>query len=372
MDLLLYLLARAAVGLTQKLPLRWVARLGRGVGGLVYWLDARHRRVARRNLDLCFGGEKSPAQIRALARENFRRIGENFGCAVKTAAMSLEELRPHVEFVSPLLQTTPPGQAARPMVAAIGHFGNFELYARSGQFAPPYRCATTYRGFRQPSLNRLLQGLRRRSGCLFFERRFEGPALRTFMRQPGVLLGLLCDQAAGQNALQLPFLGHECWTSPAPALFALRYDCGLLIAICYRIGLARWRIEADQEIPTRENGKARSLAAIMADVNRAFEAAVRRDPANWFWVHNRWKSRGGGAEAEGRRPKGGGRPKSEVRSPKSEGNPKSEVRKSPDPIGAHAAAGPVGSSFVPRPSLRPSTFDLRTSPSLRFGRPGSR
>ncbi len=61
MELALYLLARAAVGLTQALPLKWVARLGRGAGGLVYWLDARHRRVARRNLDLCFGQEKSPA-----------------------------------------------------------------------------------------------------------------------------------------------------------------------------------------------------------------------------------------------------------------------------------------------------------------------
>jgi len=27
----------------------------------------------------------------------------------------------------------------------------------------------------------------------------------------------------------------------------------------------------------------------MREVNRAFEQAVRRDPANWFWVHNRWK-----------------------------------------------------------------------------------
>jgi len=27
----------------------------------------------------------------------------------------------------------------------------------------------------------------------------------------------------------------------------------------------------------------------MRDVNRALEAAVRRDPANWFWVHRRWK-----------------------------------------------------------------------------------
>ena len=30
----------------------------------------------------------------------------------------------------------------------------------------------------------------------------------------------------------------------------------------------------------------------MRDVNRAFEAAVRRDPANWFWVHRRWKAVG--------------------------------------------------------------------------------
>jgi KDO2-lipid IV(A) lauroyltransferase len=30
----------------------------------------------------------------------------------------------------------------------------------------------------------------------------------------------------------------------------------------------------------------------MRDVNRAFEAAVRRDPANWFWVHDRWKTKG--------------------------------------------------------------------------------
>ncbi len=87
----------------------------------------------------------------------------------------------------------------------------------------------------------------------------------------------------------MPFLGHDCSTTAAPAIFALRYHCALITGICYRVGLARWRIEAGADIPTRENGQPRSSAAIMADVNRAFEAAVRRDPANWFWVHKRWK-----------------------------------------------------------------------------------
>ncbi|HWI59058.1 MAG TPA: hypothetical protein VNZ22_17665 [Bacillota bacterium] len=289
MDTLLYFLARALVAFIQLLPLTWVARLGRAGGALAYALDARHRRVTQRNLAMCFGQEKSPDQIRALARENFRRIGENFACAVKTAAMSLDEVRPHVEFVAPPDFISPPGPQPQRVVVAIGHFGNFELYARFGQFAPTYKSATTYRGLRQPSLNRLLQSLRERSGCHYFERRFEGSALKTFMNQPGVILGLLADQHAGQAGLRLPFLGHDCSTTSAPAVFALRYHCALRTGICYRVGLARWRIEAGPEIPTHENGQPRSTEAITMDVNRAFEAAVRRDPANWFWVHNRWK-----------------------------------------------------------------------------------
>ncbi len=290
MDELLYLLAKSLVGLVQALPLRWVARLGRAGGALVYWLDGRHRRVARRNLTLCFGQEKSPREIRRLAHENFRRIGESFACAVKTASMTIEQIRPHVEFIAPPEILSPPaGVPPQGIVAAIGHFGNFELYARFGQFAPAYKSATTYRGLRQSSLDRLLQSLRERSGCRFFERRFDGAALKTFMNQPAIILGLLADQNAGESGLRLPFLGHPCSTSPAPAIFALRYHCKLHTGICFRVGLARWRIEGGPEIPTQKDGQPRSTAEIMLEINRAFEEAVRRDPANWFWVHNRWK-----------------------------------------------------------------------------------
>jgi KDO2-lipid IV(A) lauroyltransferase len=189
-------------------------------------------------------------------------------------------------------------------VVGIGHFGNFELYARFGQFVPVFKCATTYRGLRQASLNRLFQSLRARSGCRYFERRTEADALKAAMTDTGLLLGLLADQRAASGGLRLPFFGHPCLTSSAPAVLALRYRCPLHTAICYRVGLARWRIEVGDEIPTRENGAPRSSAAIMRDVNRAFEIAIRRDPANWFWVHNRWK-----------------RPGSEVPGPKSENKP---------------------------------------------------
>ena len=289
METVLYLLARALIALLQALPLEYVARLGRAGGGVAYWLDARHRRVAIRNLTLCFGHEKSAAEIKALAKENFRRLGENYSCAIKTAVMTPEQLQPHFEFVGAgkiLPHEADKGPQSR--IVAIGHFGNFELYARFGQFVPVFKCATTYRGLRQPSLSRLMQSLRERSGCRFFERRTEGAALKACMSDTGLLLGLLADQRG--HGVRLPFLGHECSTSTAPAVFALRYLCPLHTAICYRISLAKWRIEVGDEIPTSENGKPRLPGAIMLDVNRAFEIAVRRDPANWFWVHDRWKS----------------------------------------------------------------------------------
>ncbi|MGA2028668.1 MAG: hypothetical protein ABSG87_01150 [Verrucomicrobiota bacterium] len=299
MDTLIYWLVRALIALLQSLPLIWVARIGRAGGALAFWLDARHRRVALENLTMCFGDEKSLDEIRALAKENFCRIGENFAGAVKTAVMSKEALRPHFKFVGAekiLPHETNEGPQSR--IVAIGHFGNFELYARFGEFVPIFKCATTYRALKQPSLNRLMQSLRESSGCRFFERRTGGAAMRACMSDTGLLLGLLADQHDGH--LRLPFLGHECSTTSSPAIFALRYHCPLHTAICYRTGLARWEIEVGDEIPTRENAAPRSTGEIMRDVNCVFEIAVRRDPANWFWVHKRWKIQKRKPETRGR------------------------------------------------------------------------
>lgn len=290
MDRLLYLIARVLIAGLQALPLRVVARLGRTGGAVAYALDGRHRRVVLDGLARCFKHELDESALRAIARENFRRIGENFACAVKTAAMTSEQLKPHFDFTGE--EKILPHDAARlpqSRVVAIGHFGNFELYARFGQYVRNFRCATTYRGLRQPSLNRLMQDLRERSGCQFFERRRDAAALKAAMTETGLLLGLLSDQHAGDRGLPLPFFGEICSTSAAPAVLALRYHCPLHTAICYRTGLAHWRIEVGDEIPTEVEGQARPPEDIMRDVNAAFELAIRRDPANWFWVHKRWK-----------------------------------------------------------------------------------
>ena len=289
MDFLIYRFGRIFITLVQILPLSLVAGLGRIGGGIAFHFCGRHRRVAIGNLTMCFGAEKSAGEIYGIAKENFKRIGENYVSAVKTAGMRFDRLKPHLEFRGFEKVPLPvAGQPAPNILMAIGHFGNFELYARIQEVLPDYQGATTYRGLKQPAIDRLLQSLRGGNGCLFFERRSEGGKLKDLMNQGGVLLGLLSDQnSAGVRG---PFLGHPCNTGVAPAVFALRYNCRLLPVSCYRISLAKWRLEVGEEIPTRENGEARRTEDIIGDINRAFEKTVRRDPANWFWVHRRWKT----------------------------------------------------------------------------------
>jgi len=61
-------------------------------------------------------------------------------------------------------------------------------------------------------------------------------------------------------------------------VFALRYQCELFTGVCYRIALAKWRIELGEKIPTHRKQPAPPVREIMRDVNRAFEVAVPPRP----------------------------------------------------------------------------------------------
>ena len=103
----------------------------------------------------------------------------------------------------------------------------------------------------------------------------------------------VCDLDRRYRKVTLPnialFLGHLCSTTPAPAVYALRYQTPVIPAFCFRVALGKWRIEIGNPIPVFQNGQPRSIKEIIRDMNRAFEQTVLRDPANWFWVHRRWK-----------------------------------------------------------------------------------
>ncbi|MDG1891246.1 MAG: lysophospholipid acyltransferase family protein [Verrucomicrobiota bacterium] len=293
LDTLLYMLGRCVVFLIQLFPLGWVAALGRLAGFLAFYLDRRHRRVAIGQLRWFLGKTARKGDPVSMARTHYRHLGENYLCAIKTAGMSDKDLERSTEFTGMNLfskaptRDTPPGWK-NGWIIAIGHFGNFELYARSLGGLNGRVGAATYRGLNQPGLDRLLQELRARSGVQFFDRRKHVAALRRLMGKGSVVLGLLADQATG-SGIAIDFLGERCTCSTAPAVLSHRYQCRVATAICHRTGPASWRVEFGSEIPTMFRGQRRSVEDLTRDINHVFEKAVLAEPLNWFWVHDRWK-----------------------------------------------------------------------------------
>jgi len=276
------------------LPLRWVAFLGRLMGQLAFMVDRRHRRVAVGQLAWYLKTHQREGHAIDWAREHFRRLGENYLCAIKTAHMSHQAISPHIRYsgFEVFDQETDGGSPPewnRGWVVAIGHFGNFELYVRTMSQIQGYQGGATYRGLNQPGPDRLLRELRERSGVQFFDRRKDVESFRSFMRKGSTVMGLLADQTTG-SGLELAFLGKNCKCSTAPAIMAQRYQCRLVSAICYREGPAQWHIEYGEEIPLFDQGERRPVESITREINDVFEQAIHRDPLNWFWVHDRWKA----------------------------------------------------------------------------------
>lgn len=288
---LIYIVATVIIRLASFLPIRFLAWVGRQMGRLAWHLDRRHRLVAIANIEAAFPELSTDACIN-LSKKNFLRLGETYTCILKTGAMDADQINKIVSFegyerIKEILDNDPKAK----IILAIGHYGNFELFSWIKLVIPDAQTATTYRALRQPKLTKLMLKLRANSGCFYFERRTEGPELLEAMKQPHIVLGLLADQNAGESGLWLPVFDRKTSVSPAPAIFAKRYNCRLFHSACFRIKPGRWQIELGKEIPVIENGLRRSTESITRDIISAQENAIRRDPANWFWVHNRWKPR---------------------------------------------------------------------------------
>ena len=91
MDRVVFALYRALSALLCALPLTAVFRLGWALGSLAYWVAPPYRRLVLHNLTIAFGREKSPAELRALARKHFATLGANiFSSTAMASSFSME------------------------------------------------------------------------------------------------------------------------------------------------------------------------------------------------------------------------------------------------------------------------------------------
>ena len=287
MDYPVYLLYRGFTRLIAALPLGMVFRLGKALGWVGYVLAVPYRRLAVHNLFIAYGGKKSPQEIRALSRAHFVTLGANLLCAIKAEGFDAARLR-EVVAVDGMENLLASFARRKGIVLVISHIGNWELFAQLCQYLPEEKWGTVYQPLGNRYIEAHVQQARRKVQLFPRKQGFNAPT--AFLRAGGAL-GVLVDQHAGDGGVWTPFFGRLASTSTLAALLALRTEADLLPMAVQTDGAARWRVVISPPV-SREgaDGAALGAEALTARLNGVLAAQIDRAPADWFWVHNRWKT----------------------------------------------------------------------------------
>lgn len=284
MDRFVFAVYHATSIALRALPIKLVWRIGRILGWFGYWLGGKYRRLALHNLTLAFGGERTEAEIHAIAREHFRGLGANFLSGLKIGNLPKEVLREIVDFVGleHVERVIGSGQGC---VMVISHIGNWELFSQLYPLLFSCPLGTIYQRLGNPYIDAEIRASRARLGLELFERKegFQG-AIKTL--RAGGIVGVLIDQHAGDAGVWCPFFGRLASTSSLAAMLALRTGAALIPGAVHSSGPGRWQLVIDPPVSVQE----RDTDAVTAQLNIVLEGQIRRKPADWFWVHNRWKT----------------------------------------------------------------------------------
>lgn len=258
-----------------------LARLG-------YALARGERAKILRNLALAFSDRLSPADCDRIGRAVFRNAARNLVDAI----------------LIPRLLTRDPARAVRiegldlaraalargkGVIFLTAHTGCFEMlspfFSLSG-FPVTVLGARIY----DERLNRLIAGNRQNFGVNYLER---GEDLRGLLRtlKTGGCFGVLCDLDTRVESLFINFFGVPAKTPSGPFKLGLKYGVPLipLFAARAKDGVQEVRVYPEIE-PTGAGPEAR-LRNAMETYNRLLEEFIRKDPAQWIWMHDRWKSK---------------------------------------------------------------------------------
>lgn len=270
----------------SHLPLAVQSALGRALGALLYRLARSRRRIALRNVELCLP-ELSPRERRALVREHFgwlvRSILER-GLLWYASPARLRRLI-RVEGDVGLAE-----RSERPVMWLVPHFVALDVAGQATQLFQSRRVGSIYQAQSNPAFDAAMRRGRLRfgKGEIFPRSERALPLVRAIRR--GHAFFNLPDMDFGtKDAAFVPFFGVDAATLLAPSKMARS------------LGMVVQPVVAEMR-PGGEGYVVRFLEPWtdwpsddpLADARRMnawIEGQIRRLPAQYLWVHKRFKTR---------------------------------------------------------------------------------
>lgn len=279
-------LALAITWLVAQLPWRMLQGLGRGLGHVLWKLARSRRETARTNIALCFP-ELTRDEQEALAREAVIQMG------VAIAELAGSYCNRRVRFDKRLeiegLEHLEQARRQGGVLMLGAHFNNLEVAGRLFASVAPY--SAVYR----PNDNPLLDAFIRYGRSRYTEKYIDRQDIRALVRQlrDGRIVWYAPDQDYGtRHAVFAPFFGHPAATITATSRLAKMGKATVVPMGYYRLAKGRYRLVF---LPPLEDFPSGDDVADATRVNSTIEELVRREPAQYLWVHRRFKHQPDGA-----------------------------------------------------------------------------
>ena len=267
-----------------RLPQAWLLRLGAALAWAGAPLLRRRRRIAARNLELCFPGLDEAARKRLL-RASLR----------DTVTGALENLRgwfapaDHLRglySVEGLEHLAAARASRRGILLVTGHLPHFELAGRLLGEASGQPVALHARRHNAPCMDRWIDAARRRAFATTIAKK-DREGLVAALRGGSAVL-YLGDQDFSYHNAFVPFFGVPAATVTAlPELMAASGAVALPTWM-QRLGDGTYRLRIE---PQWEDWPRGDPAADAARYMAELEAVVREAPSQYLWVHRRFKTR---------------------------------------------------------------------------------
>jgi KDO2-lipid IV(A) lauroyltransferase len=281
--------ARAALGLVwllHWLPLPVLARLGQGLGLLLHSLGRARREVARRNIALCMP-QLSVAEQHRLVLEHFMWTGRSLlerGLLWHASADRLKRLI-HVEGEVHLAE-----RSDKPVMWLVPHFVGLEVAGAATQLFQTRMGCDIYTAQSNPVMDAAFHKGRARFGLALLFNRQQGaiPVVRAIKK--GTAFFNASDMDFGlRDAAFVPFYGQPAATLLAPSRMAKSLGMVVQPLIAEMLpGGQGYRVKF---MPAWEGWPSDDPEADAAAMNRFIEQQIATMPAQYFWVHKRFKTR---------------------------------------------------------------------------------
>ena len=268
---------------------RRAERIAHFFGKILFNVDRKHRKIALDNLTYAFGHEKQFQEIEEIARQVFINLVKIVFEIAWSLHLKESQFTEHFK-IDGYHNIKNAYQKGRGVLALTAHFGNWELLTIIASMIKfPINIVVRPLDFKP--LDHFIFNLRTRYGGKIIPKERSIHAIIKSLNR-GEMVALLMDQNVDwYEGVFVDFMGHRACTSKGLALFALKTEAPVVPVFMIRekSGL---RAEFGPEIVTVKTGdRQKDIETNTQEYNRVIENFVRRYPGQWFWIHQRWKTK---------------------------------------------------------------------------------